>query len=103
MLQIQKFKVTVLTRNNYGKEYFLNTESEWILLKEEEIKIILYECGFCKYMNFLYEGHWELNCYYYLTCCCSLCGSEKHISSYCPNMPNILTFHQSIIYIRQLA
>jgi len=68
-----------------------------------DVNLVLYECGYCKQRGFKHEGHWELNCYYYLTGCCPLCGSEFHISPYCPSPPKKLNFHQSIMYIRQLA
>ena len=80
----------------------MNFESD-SLIAIVEVQIILYDCDYCRKRGLKSEGHWEMNCYYYLTGCCPLCGSEEHISPYCTNPPEELTFHQSVMYVRQLA
>lgn len=74
-----------------------------VMLPEDNVQFVMYDCDYCRERGLKSEGHWELNCYYYLTGCCPLCGSEEHISPYCTNPPSELTFHQSVMYVRQLA
>lgn len=74
-----------------------------VMLPEDDVQFNIYECEYCRKHGFKSEGHWELNCYYYITGCCPLCGSESHISPYCPTPPEEMTFHQSVMYVRQLA
>jgi len=82
----------------------MNKPENWaVMLPADNVQIILYDCDYCRKRGLKSEGHWEMNCYYYLTCCCPLCGSEEHISPYCTNPPEELTFHQSVMYVRQLA
>lgn len=85
----------------------MNKSENWALMlpavPEDNVQLVLYDCDYCRERGFKSEGHWRLNCYYYLTGCCPLCGSEEHISPYCPNPPSELTFHQSVMYVRQLA
>jgi len=82
------------------------TDQNWVVAvnsTKKDTKFVLYDCDYCRSRGFHSEGHWELNCYYYLTGSCPLCGSENHISPYCPTPPKKLNFHQSVMYVRQLA
>jgi len=89
-------------------KYNEEEKKKWVVCKavnnkKKKMDFVVYECGFCKSHGFKSENHWELTCFYYLTCCCPLCGEETHISPYCPNPPAKLNFFKQIMYIRQLA